>query len=1025
MALASVGRRLLFPLVCVVRVLSMTSWEGFGNAAWIGFTLLGWYGSSLSLTAANKVILDTLGLPYPLLLTFTHFTLMSLTLFAASTTFSMLIPARQRYQYLQPPGHASPIGSPCRLPSQPPATRLGNPAPTLEAPSFPSLPDPRRGPAPLSPTTGSPTHAELDLREIGERASRAQQRKGEAASQQRGLSEVYVDIVGGAQHPSDTTIHNRKKRQFASSAALGTPPASEPGGSASPVASQPPLEPGEDAVCIMERPFDSSLGVYGAVACPASGGASQRGGPPSNAAGSSASARPEVDGTFGAEPARLPLRDRATTTPRTAGNFSPCGDGSGAISSCSPPSGIYSFSGTSSSASASWAASRPSVESLGLDQIACSASALGARQLTAASGSRLVASPSAQRTSLRYDGSSDSSPASKERKGSDAADGPSASRASTAAAASRVIDVKGSSPRPTRMCSCLDPRHPLSAGASAPNCGSCAGVCKALPCACCCPFSRCYRLHVSRLFGRFAAALEYPSVSKSYYFRRILPIAVMTALEISLSNAAYPLVSISVITVVKSTLVVFTYLLSVMWGIESFSFSLLFLLGLIVVSVVAGLPGMAIRSSFGIVLLLIAVVASACRWIFVHQHLHEEHGHGCQRQSQGGKEEARPAPLGSGHHARSGGPPMPKPHAWKAGGGLKKQQRDEEQIEEEEIEEVLELYAHSCEGESNASSAPPMCDGPRVAPGPGASCGSKPVVAEASPSASGGVPRASRLPSSPLKLLFLVQPLAALCLAGPALLIELPKLIAQSSAGAARPDPLYAASVHPSSNGSAPTAAALQAAPAPQLGANRKLSPLPPPAPPTSSSNCSDGLFSLSWAFSPSWQSLPPLRRPGGGALRGLYEAPPHPRESAQGGKAPLEAALALNPSPLLRAAPYFPSPSSSAAWLCTAFNMCAGDARAHGQEPLDVARIVGACAIVYLSCILSFLLIVCELEMVRRTSALSLTIGGVGKEIAAVAMSVSVFGERMPASTLAWIAMSLVCIVVYTVVRAKRQRKL
>eukprot|EP01053_Blabericola_migrator_P003403 Blabericola_migrator_1__3402@NODE_1_length_33786_cov_123_788665_g0_i0_p22_GENE_NODE_1_length_33786_cov_123_788665_g0_i0NODE_1_length_33786_cov_123_788665_g0_i0_p22_ORF_typecomplete_len201_score27_60TPT/PF03151_16/1_9e19UAA/PF08449_11/0_017_NODE_1_length_33786_cov_123_788665_g0_i01284013442 len=57
------------------------------------------------------------------------------------------------------------------------------------------------------------------------------------------------------------------------------------------------------------------------------------------------------------------------------------------------------------------------------------------------------------------------------------------------------------------------------------------------------------------------AALDYIT-----YTRQILPIALFTAIEIALSNQAYSMVSLSVMTVIKSTLVAATYITSIIAG---------------------------------------------------------------------------------------------------------------------------------------------------------------------------------------------------------------------------------------------------------------------------------------------------------------------------------------------------------------------------------------------------------------------------------------------------------------------------
>lgn len=111
------------------------------------------------------------------------------------------------------------------------------------------------------------------------------------------------------------------------------------------------------------------------------------------------------------------------------------------------------------------------------------------------------------------------------------------------------------------------------------------------------------------------------SISVRNYLRFILPIALLGSAEIALSNLAYTAVSLSVMTVIKSSAAVLTYLLSVLVGLEQLNYKLLAAVVAIVCSICLTVPGMEVRDSRGIVFLCVAVLATAVRWVIVHHQL--------------------------------------------------------------------------------------------------------------------------------------------------------------------------------------------------------------------------------------------------------------------------------------------------------------------------------------------------------------------------------------------------------------------
>ncbi|CEM00969.1 unnamed protein product [Vitrella brassicaformis CCMP3155] len=118
---------------------------------------------------------------------------------------------------------------------------------------------------------------------------------------------------------------------------------------------------------------------------------------------------------------------------------------------------------------------------------------------------------------------------------------------------------------------------------------------------------------------------DFPAISGTMYLRFIVPIALCTAADISLSNESYSMVSVSVMTVIKSSIVVVTYLLGLAFGLEVFRCLTLLLVGLIMGAISLTVRDMEVHNSLGVVFLLGAVVASAIRWVIIHHMLQTRH----------------------------------------------------------------------------------------------------------------------------------------------------------------------------------------------------------------------------------------------------------------------------------------------------------------------------------------------------------------------------------------------------------------
>jgi len=102
-------------------------------------------------------------------------------------------------------------------------------------------------------------------------------------------------------------------------------------------------------------------------------------------------------------------------------------------------------------------------------------------------------------------------------------------------------------------------------------------------------------------------------------WRAVLPIALLTTLDVGLTNMAYSRVPLPVITVVKSVNLVTTYLLGVVFGLERFTFKLLSVCLLIVGAVAMSLPTGQGSDGLGLAFLLVAVVSMSFRWVLLQK----------------------------------------------------------------------------------------------------------------------------------------------------------------------------------------------------------------------------------------------------------------------------------------------------------------------------------------------------------------------------------------------------------------------
>ncbi|KAF4695452.1 hypothetical protein FOZ60_004528 [Perkinsus olseni] len=119
------------------------------------------------------------------------------------------------------------------------------------------------------------------------------------------------------------------------------------------------------------------------------------------------------------------------------------------------------------------------------------------------------------------------------------------------------------------------------------------------------------------LFALWPSKFERPVISTKEYMRAIVPIAVCAASDIGLSNLSYSRISITAMTVVKSSAVVVTYLVGLLFGIEKFRWPIMACALTIMIAISSSVPGMQVDDWLGILFVALAVLCTAFRWVLV------------------------------------------------------------------------------------------------------------------------------------------------------------------------------------------------------------------------------------------------------------------------------------------------------------------------------------------------------------------------------------------------------------------------
>jgi solute carrier family 35 protein C2 len=114
------------------------------------------------------------------------------------------------------------------------------------------------------------------------------------------------------------------------------------------------------------------------------------------------------------------------------------------------------------------------------------------------------------------------------------------------------------------------------------------------------------------------------SITRAEFIRAVLPVAITTALDVGLSNMAYSRLPISIMTVLKSSSVVFIYTVGVLFSIERFRWRTSLVCLVIATSIALAAPSQAQdedtnESAFisGVIMVCVAVVSLSIRWVLI------------------------------------------------------------------------------------------------------------------------------------------------------------------------------------------------------------------------------------------------------------------------------------------------------------------------------------------------------------------------------------------------------------------------
>ncbi len=99
------------------------------------------------------------------------------------------------------------------------------------------------------------------------------------------------------------------------------------------------------------------------------------------------------------------------------------------------------------------------------------------------------------------------------------------------------------------------------------------------------------------------------------YMRVIVPIGVLTSLDIMLSNLSIPLIPLSLYTALKTTVPVWSFIMTVAFGIEAFQWRTFWSIACVVGGLALAVEFRVDGSILGVILVLVASLSGGLRWV--------------------------------------------------------------------------------------------------------------------------------------------------------------------------------------------------------------------------------------------------------------------------------------------------------------------------------------------------------------------------------------------------------------------------
>ncbi|CRH02612.1 triose or hexose phosphate/phosphate translocator, putative [Plasmodium relictum] len=123
---------------------------------------------------------------------------------------------------------------------------------------------------------------------------------------------------------------------------------------------------------------------------------------------------------------------------------------------------------------------------------------------------------------------------------------------------------------------------------------------------------------ILRLVIFFSKMKSSTDLTKKDYIKYIISISALLGLGSVTGVGAYYYLEIPIISVFKSSSLIFIYFLSIRFGLKEFKCSILFSIITILIGVIMSITTLKIDSFFGIFLLVISVISSSFKWVFTN-----------------------------------------------------------------------------------------------------------------------------------------------------------------------------------------------------------------------------------------------------------------------------------------------------------------------------------------------------------------------------------------------------------------------